>query len=321
VLYTTFRGTSFQMALRPAIVVTCFAGLWCWMIVLLEQLSPEVLGTFLQHCKVLATLNDSLRTYVSFMFVNYTITSLQLWSRILYICNEIDDRAVTIAINASALLHTDSPRDKRLRWKVYRYVTLAHFLVYGTVSKSVSAKAAFFTTQFLAVGLLTETEKVALDASASRKITVILWLSQMLNHEEVSERVSDKREGGNKIGCAQRQPLRGFGLFVFVVVHSLRPSQPVVCGAVAVGGVFAVAVCGAVAVGGVFAVAVCGAVAVGGVFVVAVYGAVAVGGVFVVRPGRFARLCPCIRHPSRRLLAALVPVVLGMNAIDGHRAH
>ena len=148
VLYTTFRGTSFQAALRPAIVVTCFAGLWCWMILLLEQLSadnPQLLDSFLEHCDVLSTLNNSLRTYVSFMFVFYAINSLQLWAKIFWICNEIDDRAVTIALDASAMLHTVSPRDQRTRWKVYRYVTMAHFFVYGTVSKTVTAKSAFLS--------------------------------------------------------------------------------------------------------------------------------------------------------------------------------
>ena len=103
VLYTTFRGTSFQKALRPAIVWTCFAGLWCWMVLLLEDLSaenPEWLENFLRHCAALSTLNSSLRTYVSFMFVFYAINSLQLWAKIFWICNEIHDRAVTISMNA-----------------------------------------------------------------------------------------------------------------------------------------------------------------------------------------------------------------------------
>jgi len=158
------------------------------MILLFEEMSiddPQWLENFLEHCAVLSTLNDSLRTYVSFMFVFYAINSLQLWAKVFWICNEIDDRAVTVAMNASSLLHTSSDRDKQVRWKVYRYVTLAHFLVYGTVSKSVSSKSSFFTSQFLAVGLLTEVEKRALDASPSPKTTLILWLSQLFTHEEV----------------------------------------------------------------------------------------------------------------------------------------
>ena len=44
------------------------------------------------------------------------------------------------------------------------------------------------TTLLLAVGLLTETEKASLDASPNRKTTIILWLSQLFNHAEVSKR-------------------------------------------------------------------------------------------------------------------------------------
>ena len=73
------------------------------MILLFEELAvdnPEWLENFLEHCEKLSKLNTSLRTYVSFMFVFYAINSLQLWAKIFWICNEIDDRAVTIAMNA-----------------------------------------------------------------------------------------------------------------------------------------------------------------------------------------------------------------------------
>ena len=60
-----------------------------------------------------------------------------------------------------------------------------HVSAPGTISKSVAVKSAFFTSQFLAVGLLTEVEKVALDASPNPKTTLVLWMSQMFNHEEV----------------------------------------------------------------------------------------------------------------------------------------
>ena len=68
-------------------------------------------------------------------------------------------------------------------------MTMAHFMVYGLVSKSAAKKSTFFTTQLLAVGLLTEAEKVALDASPSKKTTLILWLSQLFNHKDVAAKI------------------------------------------------------------------------------------------------------------------------------------
>ncbi len=106
-LYTTFRGTSFQLALRPAIVYTCLAGLWCWVILLLEALSendPQLLSSFLEHCNALSTLIDSLKTYVSFMFVFYAVNSLTLWARVFWISNEIDDRAIVVAMLAACVV-------------------------------------------------------------------------------------------------------------------------------------------------------------------------------------------------------------------------
>ena len=84
------------------------------------------------------------------------------------------------------MLSKDTKEHRWLRWLIYRYVTVAHFLVYGTVSKSASVKSMFFTSQLLAVGLITDAEKMALDASCNKKTTSILWLSQLFNHGKVN---------------------------------------------------------------------------------------------------------------------------------------
>ena len=70
VLYCKCRGTGLIRALRMAIFLTCFAGLWSWVVILLQNISSKEdsnlnhhVTQFLAHSKALGKLTESIHTY------------------------------------------------------------------------------------------------------------------------------------------------------------------------------------------------------------------------------------------------------------------
>ena len=69
-LYCKCRGTALIRALRMAIFLTCFAGLWSWVVILLQNISSKEdsnlnhhVTQFLAHSKALGKLTEAIHTY------------------------------------------------------------------------------------------------------------------------------------------------------------------------------------------------------------------------------------------------------------------
>ena len=72
VLYTTCSGTGLFRAFRSAILLTCFAGLWGWVMILLQNMSSNekkdsklnaAVTQFLEHSRALGVLSRSIHIY------------------------------------------------------------------------------------------------------------------------------------------------------------------------------------------------------------------------------------------------------------------
>ena len=83
VLYTTCSGTGLFRAFRSAILLTCFAGLWGWVMILLQNMSSTekkdsklnaAVTQFLEHSRALGVLSRSIHVYGSVLIVKFNLS-------------------------------------------------------------------------------------------------------------------------------------------------------------------------------------------------------------------------------------------------------
>ena len=93
VLYCKCRGTGLIRALRMAIFLTCFAGLWSWVVILLQNISSKEdsnlnhhVTQFLAHSKALGKLTESIHTYgtceLVYKIMRSKMRQIGVWKRV-----------------------------------------------------------------------------------------------------------------------------------------------------------------------------------------------------------------------------------------------
>lgn len=125
---------------------------------------------------VASELINNFKFFPVFLLFGYLGYSVTLWRRFVEQGTLIQGRIHDVCIMVGGAVIEPSDNDTRkLLYRIYRYVTVAHFLCYSSLNKSLSEKKL---SDLVNYGLLTENEVEILEISQNKaRDTVCGWLS------------------------------------------------------------------------------------------------------------------------------------------------
>ena len=126
---------------------------------------------------VAAELINNFKFFPVFLLFGYLGYSVTLWRRFVEQGTLIQGRIHDICIMlGGAVINPDDISTRKILYRIYRYITVAHFLCYSSLNKNLSEKKIHDLIDF---GLLTSNEILILKkASNKARDTICGWISQ-----------------------------------------------------------------------------------------------------------------------------------------------
>lgn len=174
-------GTTFDYSMGLAIISGSLGSL----IIVLHNYAKytETMGDegnmfiYIEGIKVVASeLINNFKFFPVFLLFGYLSYSVTLWRRFVEQGTFIQGRLHDICIMVGGSVIDPNNNDtRRLLYRIYRYVTVAHFLCYSSLNEKLSNKKM---SDLIQLGLLTNDEVIILDASYNKaRDTLCGWIS------------------------------------------------------------------------------------------------------------------------------------------------